>query len=264
MDRSTITAGGHRLEMVWHGPHPERAPTLVLLHEGLGCVAAWRAWPLELARASGCGVLVYSRWGYGDSDPVEPPRPMTYMHDEALVALPEVLDAAHVRDCVLVGHSDGGSIALIATGAGVVGARVRALALIAPHVFCEDVSVASISRAKDAFRHGDLRSKLARYHGANVDGAFWGWNRAWLDPGFRAWNIEEYLAGVTVPTLVVQGAADPYGTLAQVDAIERGVRAPFTRLVLDSCGHAPWREAPGATMAAIVAHARAAFDGQRA
>jgi pimeloyl-ACP methyl ester carboxylesterase len=259
MDRLTLTAGGHRLEGVWHGPHAERAPTLVLLHEGLGCVAAWRAWPGELARASGCGVLVYSRWGYGDSDPVDLPRPLTYMHDEGLVTLREVLDAAAVKDCVLVGHSDGASIALIASGSGSVDARVRGLALMAPHVFCEDVSVAAITRARDAYRHGDLRSKLARYHSGNVDGAFWGWNRAWLDPDFKQWNIEEYLPGVTVPTLVVQGADDPYGTIAQVDAIERGVRGAFTRLVLPDCGHAPWREKPEATTAAIVSFAKAAL-----
>jgi pimeloyl-ACP methyl ester carboxylesterase len=256
MDRFTITAGEHRLEAAWHGPRPERAPTLVLLHEGLGCVAAWRAWPTELARASGCGVLMYSRWGYGDSDPVEPPRPITYMHDEARV-VPEVLAAAGVKACVLVGHSDGGSIALIAAGTGVLDARVRGLALMAPHVFVEDCSVASIAKTKDAFRHGDLRSKLARFHGANVDGAFWGWNRAWLDPGFRAWNLEEHLPGVTLPTLVIQGADDPYGTIAQVDAIERGIRGPFTRSILPACGHAPWREQPDTTTAAIVAHARA-------
>jgi pimeloyl-ACP methyl ester carboxylesterase len=261
-ERFTITAAGHTLECAWHGPHAERAPTLVLLHEGLGSVAAWRTWPHELARASGLGVFVYSRWGYGDSDPRPAPWPLDYMHEEAR-ALAAVLDAAKVQDCVLVGHSDGGSIAIIAAGGGLVDARVRGLALIAPHVLVEDVSVASIAKAKDAFRHTDLRKRLAKYHGGNVDDAFWGWNRAWLDPAFRAWNLESFLPSIALPTLCIQGDADPYGTLAQVDAIERGVRGPFQRLVLPGCGHAPWREQPEPTTAAIVAHARATLPPPR-
>ncbi|HTJ41079.1 MAG TPA: alpha/beta hydrolase [Kofleriaceae bacterium] len=249
-DRFTIEAGGHHLECAWHGPHPERAPTIVLLHEGLGSVAAWRTFPAELVRAAGCGVFVYSRWGYGDSDPRPAPWPLDYMEAEAAI-VPAVLDAARVKDCVLVGHSDGGSIAIMARDP-----RVRGLALLAPHVFVEDVSVASIAKAKDAFRHTDLRKRLGKFHGQNVDHAFWGWNRAWLDPAFKSWNIESHLAAITVPTLVIQGDADPYGTLAQVDAIERGVRGPFERLVLAGVGHAPWREQPEPTISAINAHAR--------
>jgi pimeloyl-ACP methyl ester carboxylesterase len=245
-----LAAAGHRLEVERHGP--EHGLTLVLLHEGLGSVSAWRDFPARLATASGLGVLVYSRWGYGRSDPVTLPRPLTYMHDEGLVALPELLDAAGVRDAVLVGHSDGGSIALVHAGSGRAGKRVRALALLAPHVFCEDVSVESIAKARDAYLHADLRTRLAKHHGENVDGAFWGWNGAWLDPEFLRWNIEEYLPRITVPVLAVQGDADPYGTLAQVDAIERGVRGPFTRLVMPGVGHAPWRERPDETIAAIV------------
>jgi pimeloyl-ACP methyl ester carboxylesterase len=174
------------------------------------------------------------------------------MHDEAFASLPEVLDAASVRDAVLVGHSDGGSIAILFAGSGLPRAqRVRSLVLLAPHVFVEDVSVRSIAATADTYRTGDLRERLERRLGANVDGAFWGWNRAWLEPGFRAWNIEEYLPRIHVPSLVIQGRDDPYGTLAQVDAIERSAGAPVTRLVLDACGHAPHRDHPDAVVDAV-------------
>ena len=265
-DRFHLTAAGHRLEVVWHGPPPEVAPTIVMLHEGLGCVAGWRGWPARLARETGLGVLAYSRWGYGGSDPVDPPRPLSYMHDEALESLPEVLAATGVREAILLGHSDGASIALIYAGSAVSrrpdAPRLLGLALLAPHVFCEDVSVEAIARAHEAFVHGDLRDRLARLHGANVDGAFWGWNRAWLDPGFRAWNLEEFLPGVEVPVLVVQSEADPYGTLAQVEAIERGVRGPFSRLILDRCGHAPQKDRPEETTRAVVDFVRTAVEAR--
>ena len=249
-ERFFVEAAGHRLEAAWFGA-PGAGPTLVLLHEGLGCVSMWRDWPDQLAQATGCRVLAYSRCGYGGSDPVTPPRPLRYMHDEALDSLPEVLRAAGVDDCVLVGHSDGASIALINAGSHRRARGVRALALLAPHVFCEELSVQSIAAAKLAYEQGELRARLARHHGANVDGAFWGWNRAWLDPDFRHWNLEEYLPGIELPVLVVQGADDEYGTLAQVDAIERGVKGPFTRLVLTRCGHSPQRDRPAETIAAI-------------
>jgi len=241
-----IVAAGHRLESVWIGPPPDEAPTLVFLHEGLGSVSMWRDFPKRIAEMAGSGALVYSRWGYGASDPVTLPRPLSYMHDEAMT-LTEILAAQKIRDAVLVGHSDGASIAIMAAAAP----SVRALVLEAPHVFCEDVSVKSIAAAADAFTRGDLRARLLRHHGDNVDGAFWGWNRAWLDPGFRAWNIEEYLPRVRVPTLVVQGEDDEYGTLAQLDAIERGAGARVERVVLSACGHAPHRDRPAETLAAI-------------
>jgi pimeloyl-ACP methyl ester carboxylesterase len=260
MARFDLVAGGHRLEAEWHGPGGDAAPTLVLLHEGLGCVATWRDWPAALAQASGCGVLGYSRWGYGASDPVTPPRPLTYMHDEGERTLPELLDAADVRRAVLVGHSDGGSIALVHAGTAQARGRIAGLALLAAHVFCEDVSVASIARARDAFVAGELRARLMRHHGANVDGAFWGWNRAWLDPDFRRWNIEDYLPRIDVPVLAVQGEDDPYGTLLQVEAIARGVRGPCEQLILPACGHAPQRDRPAETTAAVLALARRALN----
>ncbi len=181
------------------------------------------------------------------------PRPLSYMQDEALSSLPEVLDVASVRRCVLVGHSDGGSIALVFAGSGLPqAARVAGLVLEAPHVFVEDVSIRGIAAAREAFARGDLRGRLARHH-ADVDGAFRGWNDAWLDPAFRAWNVEDYLPRVRVPSLVVQGEDDEYGTLAQVDAIERGSGGAVRRLVLPRCGHAPHRDRPDDVEAAVVA-----------
>jgi pimeloyl-ACP methyl ester carboxylesterase len=174
------------------------------------------------------------------------------MHDEALGVLPGVLAAAGVQDAILVGHSDGGSIALIHAG-GVPGTTVRGLCLEAPHVFCEELSVESIALAAEKYREGDLRRALERHHGANVDTAFWGWNRVWLDPAFRSWNIEEYLGRIACPSLVIQGEGDEYGTLAQIGAIEAGSGGPVRRVVLPDCGHSPHRAQPVATIAAMTA-----------
>lgn len=244
---------GQRLETEWFGPPPAEAPTLVLLHEGLGCVAMWRGFPRALAEATGCGTLVYSRVGYGKSDPVGLPRPLTYMEDEARTVLPALLARLELREVVLVGHSDGASIALVAAGTGVATAGVVAEA---PHVFCEDVSVASVARAKDAFMAGDLRVRLGRYHGDNVDGAFWGWAGAWSDPRFRGWNIESVLPAIRVPVLVVHGEDDPYGSLRQVEAIERGCSGPVTRCVLAGVGHSPHRERAAEVLAVVVGFVR--------
>jgi pimeloyl-ACP methyl ester carboxylesterase len=254
-----LQAGGLRLESEWHGPGPEAAPTLVFLHEGLGSVSMWRDFPARLAQATGLGALVYSRAGYGRSDPVPLPRPLRFMDDEALTFLPDVLDAASVRDAILVGHSDGGSIALLHAGSG-RGDRVRGLVLEAPHVFCEELSVRSIAAAAKRYREGDLRRALERHHGANVDVAFWGWNRAWLDPRFRDWNIEASLSGVRVPVLLIQGEDDEYGTLRQLDAIEKGCRGPVERLVLEQCGHSPHRDQPERTLEAMATFVRGVVD----
>ena len=244
-----LEARAGRLEFVRHHTGHNDRPTLVFLHEGLGCVELWRDFPERVAQATGCDTLVYSRIGYGRSDPVELPRPLTYMHHEGLEILPDVLDAAGIRQCVLIGHSDGASIAIIHAG-GVRDPRVLALVLLAPHVFNEAICVASIEQAREAF-WSRLRDKLAVYHGDNVDCAFRGWNDAWLDPGFLDWNIEEYLAAIDVPVLVIQGRDDEYGTLDQVDAIARQCGGPVRTLLLEDCRHSPQRDRTEASLAAI-------------
>jgi pimeloyl-ACP methyl ester carboxylesterase len=245
-----IVVDGRRIEAVLHGAAPDRAPTLVLLHEGLGCVAMWRDFPQKLAARTGYGVLAFSRPGYGKSDPALLPRPLSYMHDDAFQLLPQVLDRAGVKKTILIGHSDGASIATIYAG-GRQDFRVRGLVLMAPHFFVEDISIKSIAAAKEAYDKGDLRERLKRYHGENVDVAFRGWNNVWLDPGFRAWRIDEYVAHVRVPILIVQGRNDQYGTLAQLELAERDAYSPVDTLILDRCGHSPHIDQPEATLEAI-------------
>lgn len=245
-----LDVDGVRLEYAWFGPGPQEAPTLVFLHEGLGCVAMWRDFPAQAVQDTGCGALVYSRVGYGASDPVEVPRPLTYMHIEAREVLPRVLDVAGVRRCLLVGHSDGASIALIYVGSR-ADPRVEGIAALAPHVFNEKVCVESIAKAREAYESGDLRRRLQRYHGENVDCAFWGWNRAWLDPDFRHWNIEEFLANIRLPVLIIQGQNDQYATYLQVDAIERQVSGPVETVSLHECRHSPHLEQPEFTEDAL-------------
>jgi pimeloyl-ACP methyl ester carboxylesterase len=245
----SFTIARKRIEAAWHGPRPEQAPTLVLLHEGLGSVAMWKEFPQELAERTGYGALVYSRPGYGQSDPVDLPRPLTYMHDEAREILPAVLDQAGVRKAILIGHSDGASIATIYAGSR-QDFRVRGLVLIAPHFFVEDVSVRSIAAAKDAYETGDLRPRLAKHH-RDVDVAFRGWNQAWLDPQFRDWRIDEYLAYIRVPILIVQGEDDQYGTPAQVAVAQREAYCPVEVRMLPGAGHSPQVDRPEDTLAAI-------------
>ena len=242
-----IRAGGHRLDYLTIDAGGRDRPTLVLLHEGLGSVAMWRDFPNRLAHATASRVVVYSRHGYGDSDPLTAPRTVRYMHDEAERVLPEFLDALAVERPILVGHSDGGSIALIDAGS-----RSRAVAGIvamAPHVIVEDVSIVSIAAAREAYETTALREKLARYH-ADVDGAFRGWNDIWLAPGFRAWNIEDYLPRIDCPILAMQGEDDEYGTMDQLARIARGAR-DVELLKLPDCRHSPHRDQPDAVLAAI-------------
>jgi pimeloyl-ACP methyl ester carboxylesterase len=244
---SFAVAGGQSLEVERIDLGPGSRATLVLLHEGLGSVAMWRDFPGKLAHASGCSVVAYSRHGYGRSDPLREPRNVRYMHDEALVVLPELLDQLNVHAPILVGHSDGASIALIHAGAKV--RPVRGVVAMAPHVLVEDVSISSIEAAKHAYATTDLRERLARYH-ADVDSAFRGWNDIWLHPAFRAWTIEEYLPSIACPVLVVQGEDDEYGTMEQVRRIERAVR-DVDVLALADCRHSPHRDQGAAVLAAI-------------
>jgi pimeloyl-ACP methyl ester carboxylesterase len=257
-EKIDISAGGKKLEAVWHRSNKKNSPapaTIVMLHEGLGSVSAWRDWPSELARVTGFDVFVYSRAGYGDSDPVTLPRPLTYMHHEADDVLPEVLAQTKIQKCILLGHSDGASISILHVGGKSRVATVLGIALLSPHVFCEDISVTSIEKSREAYVHGNLKSRLAKYH-RDVDNAFWGWNGVWLNPEFRKWNIEDRLPKIDLPTLVIQEEHDPYGTLAQVDAIERGVRGSTNKLVLKGNGHAPQRDCPTKTTHAVIHFAR--------
>jgi pimeloyl-ACP methyl ester carboxylesterase len=249
-----MIVGGRTIQTNWWGPAPDAAPTVVLLHEGLGCVALWRDFPEALAAATGCGVFAYSRFGYGDSDPVTLPRPMSYMHDEALHVLPQVLDAAGVRRAVLLGHSDGGSIAAIYAGA-VRDARIAGVVLMAAHFFVEDLNIESIREIKQAYEQGDLRPRLARYH-RDVEVAFRGWNDAWLDTRFRAFDITDQVAKIRVPVLALQGADDPYGSDEQLRTLERTVRCSVETRLIEGARHSPHLEATAATLEAIVPFVR--------
>jgi pimeloyl-ACP methyl ester carboxylesterase len=242
-----VSVGKHRLEYQRVDVGGDHRPTLVLLHEGLGSVAMWRDFPRRLAHATASRVVVYSRYGYGNSDPLQERRDVRYMHDEALVVLPDLFDALSIVKPILVGHSDGASIALIHAG----GARpVTGIVAMSPHVLVEDISIASITRAREAYiKKAKMRQRLARYH-ADVDGAFWGWNDIWLHPDFRAWNIEECLGPIECPILAIQGQDDEYGTMSQLNRIERG--APDVRLLkLEDCRHSPHRDQPEAMLEAI-------------
>ncbi|WP_108880146.1 alpha/beta fold hydrolase [Anderseniella sp. Alg231-50] len=244
-----LEVAGTRLEARFMDGPADR-PVLVLLHEGLGSVSQWRDFPDLLATASGCAVLAYSRAGYGASAPVSLPRPLSYMHDEAGDVLPHIISQLQGRDHVLVGHSDGASIAAIYAGSK-PHAGLKGLVLMAPHVFVEDISIAGIRTARDAWETTNLRDRLKRHHGDNVDTAFLGWNDSWLNPGFRDWDITGFLPLITAPVLAVQGRDDDYGTLAQLDAIEQSCGAPVTKLVLDDCGHAPQKDQTAAVLDAI-------------
>ncbi|WP_300033549.1 alpha/beta hydrolase [uncultured Roseobacter sp.] len=243
-----VVAGQH-LEYACYGPPPDQAPTLVLLHEGLGCVALWRDFPEKLAAATGMGVLVWSRAGYGRSGPVTLPRPLDYMTREATDGLGPLLDAFAIRRAVLLGHSDGATISAIYAGS-VSDLRIRALVLLAPHFFTEPSGLAAIRDAGAEFSDGDLRGKLARYHD-DPDMAFLGWHDAWTDPDFTGWDVSDCIDHLRIPVLAIQGEADPYGTLAQIDEIDSRIYSPLERLILPDCGHAPHLERQAETLGAV-------------
>ena len=245
-----LTAAGGRIEYArWAAAKPGD-PAVVLLHEGLGCVGTWQDWPAVLARATGREVFAYSRFGYGASSPAALPRPLDFMAREAYGILPRVLEAAGIAEPILVGHSDGGTIALLCAAAGEV--PLRGVVSLAAHAFNEPRCIEGIEAAREAFHLGPLRARLARHHGERTDDAFRGWCNAWLDPAFAHWSIEEELAGIRTPLLVVQGRNDPYGTLRQVEAIAGRTSGPCETLVLDDCGHSPHRDRARATTEAIV------------
>jgi pimeloyl-ACP methyl ester carboxylesterase len=235
-----------RLEYRMIGPRPDAAPTIVMLHEGLGSVALWGGFPDALAAATGAGVLVYSRAGYGKSSPGMLPRSVRFMHEEACDVLPRVLDAIGFQRGILLGHSDGGSIATIYAGS-IQDHRVRGLVLIAPHFFAEQMGLDEIRRARASFAAGVLRRKLERWHD-NVDCAFRSWSEPWLDPAFEKWDITEALGYIRVPILIVQGEHDQYGTLRQIEAARQECFCPVETAILPSVRHDPCREAPEQTL----------------
>lgn len=236
----TQPAAGRMLECVMLNEEAaSNAAPLVFLHEGLGSVSMWRDFPAGVAAAADRRTLVYSRYGYGQSDILEEPFDTGYMHDEGSVALPGLLDSLGMEKPVLVGHSDGASIALL--HAGLSGREVSGLVLLAPHVFVEQISVTSIAKIGELFDRTDMAEKLARHHRDPVR-TFRGWNDIWLHPAFRDWNIEDCLPAIDCPVLVIQGEDDEYGSGEQVQAIERSVSGPCTTLMLPNCGHSPHRD----------------------
>jgi pimeloyl-ACP methyl ester carboxylesterase len=244
-----LTIDGAELEYRLIGPQPSDAPCIVMLHEGLGSVGLWGDFPDKLQAATGASVFLYSRAGYGASSKVELPRPLDYMQREAREVLPKLLDMIGCRNGILVGHSDGASIAALYAG-GHQDHRLHGVVLIAPHVVVEDISVASIAEIKTAYETSELRAKLARWH-KDVDNAFYGWNGAWLDPKFRAWDITDALAYIRVPVAVIQGGDDQYGTARQVELIRDECYCPVEVTMLPGVGHSPHREAAEATLNVI-------------
>ena len=235
-----MTIGEHRLEyQLW--PGRVRSPTLVLLHEGLGCTEQWHDLPEMLCARFGLSVMAYSRAGYGGASKITLPRASSFMHDEARDVLPLVLDAACIDDAVLIGHRDGGTIALIACSTP-ARAKIRAVVTISAHSFMEDVCLNGIRKAGQAFREGDLRERLHRYHGECTECAFFGWHDTWARPEFSDWHIRDLLPAVAVPTLALQGEHDEYGSPGQVATIATGVTGPVMAHVVPGCGHSMHRE----------------------
>jgi pimeloyl-ACP methyl ester carboxylesterase len=249
--RSDVVVDGKHLETLSYRGKDDH-PTIVMLHEGLGSVSMWKDFPAQLAKATGCSVTAYSRYGHGKSERLGEKRMVEFMHHEGRVVLPGLLARLEIERPILLGHSDGASICIIYAAAAPE--SPRGLILEAPHVFVEDLTVTSIAKIRTVYRSTDLPKRLGRYHD-HVEEAFWGWNDIWLDPAFRSWNIEKSLDAIACPVLVIQGADDEYGTMAQVDAIQR--RVPSTRsLILPDCGHAPHRDRPDATLEAMAQFVR--------
>jgi pimeloyl-ACP methyl ester carboxylesterase len=248
----SVHAAGRSINYEWVGGEPggkAGKPVLVFLHEGLGSIRQWRDFHARVAAATGCRALAYDRYGYGQSDVLlEKKRTTRFMHDEALHALPEMLAKLKIENPILIGHSDGASIALIHAGGG---HPVRAVAAMAPHVFIEPVCIDSIRKAAASFESTDLPARLGKYH-RDVRKTFYGWADVWLDPGFESWDIRaQYLPGIRCPVLGIQGYDDEYGTMAQLDEMDRHIGGPCELLKLESCGHAPFRDQPEQTLSSI-------------
>jgi pimeloyl-ACP methyl ester carboxylesterase len=245
---ASVDAGGHSLAYEWLEGDTTK-PTLIFLHEGLGSIRQWRDFPARVAQATGCRALVYDRYGYGQSDVLqEKRRTVRFMHEEAIGTLPGLLAKLKIEKPILVGHSDGASIALIHAGGG---HSVRGVAAMAPHVFIEQICIDSIEKAKRTFETTDLPQRLGRYH-RDVAKTFYGWADVWLDPHFERWDIrEDFLPKIACPVLAIQGFDDEYGTMAQLDEIGRRVAGPCERVKLEKCGHSPFRDQPEKTLATL-------------
>jgi pimeloyl-ACP methyl ester carboxylesterase len=255
MQIDSLNFGARQIEFRFALPAEPIGIDIVMLHEGLGSMSMWRDFPERLAAATGCRTLIYSRHGYGRSTPLDRPRTFDYMHEEARVWLPAILERLGIRRPLLFGHSDGASIALIHAAQPQI--DIRAVVALAPHVKVEEITVRSIAQSRTAYGNTDLRKRLSRHH-ADVESAFWGWNRIWLDPEFRSWNIEGLLPSIHCPVLAIQGEDDEYGTMEQIESIARGAAAA-TLLALPACGHSPHRDQPEAVLDAtrrLVAAAR--------
>ena len=240
-----ITAAGHSLEYAWI---EGSGPTLVFLHEGLGSIRQWRDFPEKVAQATGGRALLYDRYGYGKSDVLKEDRVgMDFMHREALVFLPEILFKLKIQNPILIGHSDGASIALIHAGTYLV----RGVVVMAPHVFVEEPGLQSIKNINDTFETTGLSERLGKYH-RNARKTFHLWADAWLDPAFRGWSIEEYLPRIKCPVLAIQGEGDEYGSMAQLDAIKRQAGGPCELLKLPDCGHSPHKDQPEKVLEVVV------------
>jgi len=242
-----VEIDGARLEYVRYPAVRPDLPPLVFLHEGLGSVAMWRDFPQRVAAATGAETIVYSRRGYGRSAKRAGPHRVDYMHREARETLPALIRALGLMQPILVGHSDGASIALIHAASG---HDVSGLVVMAPHIVVEDLTIASIEVARDTYRTTDLGKRLGRYHD-DADHSFWGWNDIWLDPAFRGWNIEALLPDIRAPILALQGEDDEYGTAYQVTGIRDRAMVPCTVALLPACRHSPHRDQPERTLSLI-------------
>jgi pimeloyl-ACP methyl ester carboxylesterase len=255
-----LSIGASDLEYRMIGPAPADAPTIVMLHEGLGSAALWGDFPDKLQAATKAGVFVYSRAGYGGSTQVKRPRPLDYMHAEALDVLPKLLDKIGFRRGMLLGHSDGASIAAIYAG-GHQDHRLQGVAMIAPHFVTEEMGLASIAETRKAYEGAGLKAKLARWHN-DVDNTFYGWSDAWLDPEFRNWDISEYLAYIRVPIVIVQGSDDQYGTIRQIEIAQQECYCPVDVTMIPGAAHSPHREVPAATLETISEFASAVLGSE--
>ncbi|MCK5163858.1 MAG: alpha/beta hydrolase [Desulfobacula sp.] len=234
-----------KIEIQWYLKGNKNRPVLIFLHEGLGCTRMWKDFPRMLSKNTGCPALVFSRLGYGNSDPCPLPWKINFMHKEALKLLPKIISQAQIKEYILIGHSDGGSIGIIYSGSRYAPELngLKGLITLAAHVFCEQITVDCIRQAKINYEQHNLRQQLEKYHGENTKNAFRGWNDVWLNPNFINWNIEKYLSNIKVPMLAIQGKNDQYGTIKQIESIKTRVKHVKTCLI-EECRHSPHLDQP--------------------